>query len=103
MASSQASPEGHATEEEIGGLIQACDESLQRDGFQARMVAAASNLTTPELRHQGLLCAALVLAADDRFDEENEGSFYVDYANALNIGREEALAVLAEARAIYEQ
>lgn len=94
--------EGAATEEEISGLIQACDESLGRDGFPARIQAAAANLTTKELRHQGLLCAALVLAADDRFDEENEGAFYVDYANALGIGREEALAVLSEARDIYE-
>lgn len=94
--------EGAASEEQIVQLINACDEALTNDGYDARVAAVAKNLPNHETKHQALLVAAMVLAADDEFDEENEGGVYVALAKALGIHQDEALQVLQEAQAMYE-
>lgn len=91
---------GAAEASEVSRLLDACDEALAREGYDARITAILDHLPTPELRRLGLLCSAVVLGADDTFGPQ-EGDLYVALAIALGFRRDEALDLLDEARAMY--
>ena len=91
---------GAADAAEVTRVLDACDEALAREGYDARISAVIAHLPSPELRRLGLLCSAVVLGANDAFGPQ-EGDLYVALAIALGFRREDALDLLDEARSLY--
>ena len=93
---------GHATPEEIEELIDACAEALESDGYEARLAAVAHNLASKELRHYGLLTAALVLVSDGEVGDD-ELELYTDMGRELGFTDEEGVAIMTEAGDLLKQ
>lgn len=87
---------GHASAEEIEELLDACATALETDGYEARLAAVAHNLVSKELRHFGLLTAALVLVSDGEV-EDDELELYTDMGAELGFSEEEGVAIMDEA------
>jgi tellurite resistance protein len=87
---------GHATPEEIDELLDACAEALETDGYDARLQAVANNLVNKDLRHYGLLTAALVLVSDGEVGDD-EVDLYTDMGTALGFSEQESVAIMEEA------
>lgn len=91
---------GTADPAEVARLLDASDEALAREGYDARVTVLLERLPTVELRRLALLCSAVVLDANDAFGP-GEGDLYVALAITLGFRRDEALDVLDEARALF--
>jgi tellurite resistance protein len=93
--------DGKVTLREIRELMNTCLASLERDGFDDRVQAMASNLLTPELRELGLTCAAAVLCSDGEYVVGAEDEAYFDMADAMDVSKRRAESILSEVAAAY--
>lgn len=85
--------EGNVTLRAVGDILQACVESLDEEGFEARMNQIADTLPDAEAQVAALYAASDVILGDDEYDPENEGAFYDDLATRLGFSDELAAEI----------
>jgi len=84
---------GDVTAEEVGEILEKCDNALAEDGFEARMGGIAGKLSTDEARGAALMVVAAVILCDDSYDPESEGAFYDDLAVQIGVAEEDAAEI----------
>jgi tellurite resistance protein len=94
--------DGNVTRNQIDEMINLSMETLEEQGFEARMQAVAENLPTDELRRLGLMAAAAVALADEDGDEDEEDETYYELASVLGFSEAEADEIWDEVAAQYE-
>lgn len=93
--------DGQVTAAQLLEILEACDNALENDGWEERVEAATENVQADEARRLALFTAAAVLVADQRFVAGAEDAAYVEIAEALGFGTDEAASMIDEAAAAF--
>lgn len=91
-----------ADEEQVMDIIEACDNALDNDGWEACVEAMASHLEAPEARRLALFVAAAALLADEELAAGETSDGFFQLAAALGCSGDEATRALEEARSSFE-
>lgn len=93
---------GDVTRKQIEEMMTLSLDAIDREGLDGRIAAVAHNLPGAELREIGLAAAATVVIADGELVEGEEDAVFFQLADALEIPRARAEAILDEVTAQYE-
>jgi len=88
--------DGALSTAQIRGILEACRELLDAEGFDKRMAAIAGQLPDRASRETALRVVAAVIFSDEEYDQENEGQFYMDLAGQLDIPKRSLKAIWKE-------
>lgn len=94
--------DGHVTRKEIEEMMAASLDAIEQDGLEGRMQTVAANLESAELRELALSAAAYVMLSDDEVVEGEEDEVYYQLADALEVPRRRAEAIIDEVAAQFE-
>lgn len=94
--------DGNVTRRQIEEIMAASLEAIEAEGLEARMEVVAENLDSAELRELALSAAAYVMLSDDEVVEGEEDEVYYQLADALEIPRRRAEAIIDEIAAQFE-
>lgn len=93
---------GDVTPAQIEEMMSLSLDAIERDGLEGRIEAVAQNLESAELRELGLAAAATVMLCDSELVEGEEDEVYYQLADALEIPRRRAEAIIDEVAAQFE-